>query len=222
MKKKISILICFVYLFLFPFAVKAQELNLKLENSEKLKKIEKDVSYKNIEKHPVISESIEIKDLTAYLNIKKEIIPLTSRLNQIYRGYIYQINSNYPGELDLIGAQILNGVSGSEGYINVEKSSATVIGTTLLSGFGFGFLTLGITFLVALGAMPFIYGNNHYENSKAKKEGINFKNQIPFSILKNGESLKFSTLVDQKETPKIKLTFRDINTQKIYSIIIDK
>ncbi len=166
------------------------------------------------------TDSAVLSDINPIENIEvtKNLIPLHSRLNKVYSGYQYTITNKNPFEIDILSGQITDGITGQMGYLNVEKSSAAAIGATIGGGFVLGFVSLGITFLVALVSTPFIYAGNHAANKKARNESLAYPNQVEIGILNSGESINVNTLVPIGQMSKLKLTFREFKTKEIYSL----
>jgi hypothetical protein len=61
--------------------------------------------------------------------------------------------------LELLHAEIVNGMNGQGAALGVQKSSAAAVGGTIGDGLVSGLVTFGITFLVALVASPAPDGN---------------------------------------------------------------
>ncbi len=152
------------------------------------------------------------------IDVVRNQMPLHSRLSKVYTGYQYTVTNKNPFEIDILSGQITDGINGQMGYLNVEKSSAAAIGATIGGGFVLGIVSLGITFLVALIATPFIYAGNHAANKKARNESLAYPNQVEIGMLNSGESININTLVPIGQNPKLKLTFREFKTKEIYSL----
>ena len=190
MKKILPVFLSLCILAIMPLTVKAEEIKGKIEQNQ----------------------------FSHYIEVTKSQIPLNSRLKKEYAGYSYTITSQYPGQLDLLVGNVPNGINGQVAYMSVEKSSAAAIGSTIGGGFVLGFVTLGISFLAALIATPFIYFSNNSANNKAKIEGLRFSNQIPTGSLNTGDTLSFTTLIPISQIPALKLQFREVQTSELYTI----
>ena len=148
----------------------------------------------------------------------KSQIQLHSRLRKQYTGYAYTVSNNTGEQLELLHAEIVNGMNGQGAALGVQKSSAAAIGGTIGGGLVLGLVTFGITFLVALVASPVIYAVNHHANTKAIAEGMPYSNQVPSGILGAGEVIQFNTLTPLNQTPQVKMTFRNLATNEIFSV----
>jgi DNA-directed RNA polymerase subunit H (RpoH/RPB5) len=152
------------------------------------------------------------------IDVSKTIIQLHSRLKKTYTGYKYVISNNSTDQLELLHAEVINGMNGQGAALGAQRSSAAAIGSVLGGGLVLGFVTLGITFLVSLVATPFIYAINHHGNTKTIEEGMGYSNQVPTGVMNTGDSLEFNTLAPISQTPQVKMTFRDLRTNEIFSV----
>lgn len=152
------------------------------------------------------------------IDATKSQIQLHSRLRKQYTGYAYTISNNTPDQLELMHAEIVNGMNGQGAALGVQKSSAAAIGSVLGGGLVLGIVTFGISFLAGLVATPFIYGINAHKNNKAIAEGMPYSNQVPTGIIPAGDSIQFNTLTPLNQTPQVKMTFRNSVTNEIFAV----
>jgi hypothetical protein len=124
-------------------------------------------------------------------------IPLSSKLRKDYDAYKVVVTSDYPNRLNLYSANINNGQAGSTAFGMVE-SSLTPAFLTFLLGFA-GFIVIGLPIIAV----------KSVRNKKARKESLQFSNQIPLRELAQGETLSFTALVPFGQKPDIVLTFKD-------------
>jgi hypothetical protein len=172
---------------------------------------------------PEIKSGVEItKQVLAVKDYQidaiKSPVPLNSRIGKAYSGYTFVVSNNSKEAVELLHAEIMNGVSGQSAALGAQQSSAAAIGATIGGGFLLGIVTFGITFLASLLATPFIYGANHHANTKATAEGVKFPNQVPTGIINPGENIQFACLTPIGQNPQVKMTFRNIANNELFSI----
>ncbi len=159
-----------------------------------------------------------VKVTAPQVDITQSTVELHSRLRKTYTGYAFVISNNSQVPIELLHGEVINGVNGQGAALGAQKSSAAAIGTTIGTGVVTGFLTLGISTAASLVASPIIYGANKHKNTKTIGEGVGFSNQVPIGALNPGDNAKFSTLVPISQKPQLKVTFKEISSNEIFSV----
>ncbi len=152
------------------------------------------------------------------IDATKSLIQLHSRLRKEFTAYAYTVSNNTGGEIELLHAEIVNGMNGQGAALGVQKSSAGAIGALIGGGLLLGIVTFGITFLAGLLASPIVYAVNHHGNHKAIAEGMPYSNQVPTGVMADGDSIQFTTLTPLNQNPQVKMTFRNLATNEIFSV----
>ncbi len=145
------------------------------------------------QKQAVVLDEDDAKDL---IRIANTPIVLDSKLGREYAGYKVSIVSEYPETLTVQHAQIINGVVGTQAYQAVK-------GTVAKSLF---FLLLPFLWIIAT---PISAAVVHSRNKKAKRESIQFNNQIPLTDMPYGSTTTFTALVPLGQTPQVHLSLKD-------------
>ena len=188
MNKVVIIIICFMLVSMPVLAIEGQA---------------------RVEKNIILSE---------YVDVDSKPFPLRSRFRKDYEASQYSIKNNFEHPLNIISADIKNGVDGHIAFYENKESS----GVALSSMWGIAILTciptVGITLIVAAVATPFVMIEDYVSNRRMKKESILFSNDIDRIILNQGDSVDFMTLSRVGKKPLIQITFRDMETGEIYSI----
>jgi hypothetical protein len=128
-----------------------------------------------------------------YIDVIKTVIPVNSKyLSKQYSGYKITLTSRYPNALNILGGQIIDGISGQQGYMNVEIDCSVD--------------TCWLPLLV------------YKENKKAKIESYKYSNQIPAGFLNSGDSFDIFTLVPIGSNPQIKMNFVDVTNNDYFTI----
>jgi len=128
-----------------------------------------------------------------YIDIVKTAIPINSKyLNKQYSGYKITITSRYPGTLNILGGQIIDGISGQQAYINTEVDCS-----------------------VDACWFPLVVNK---ENKKSKTESYKYSSQTPTGFLNSGDSTEIYTLAPIGSSPQVKMNFIDVNNNEYFTI----
>lgn len=149
------------------------------------------------------------------IDINLTQIPLHSKLKKEYKAYQYTIQNNGE-EINLVNARIINGSDGSIAYQAVNNGHP-IAKTWLVCGVT-GIFTLGLGWAVGVVATPFIWASSNINSMKAQKEANSYSNIINVGYFKKGDVITVKTLVPISQQPLLKLKFKDIKTDQLYSI----
>jgi hypothetical protein len=128
-----------------------------------------------------------------YIDVIKTLIPINSKyLSKQYSGYKITLTSRYPNSLNILGGQIIDGVSGQQAYLNVEVDCS-----------------------VDTCWFPMIASK---ENKKAKIESYKYSNQVPAGFLNSGDSFDLYTLAPVGSAPQMKMNFVDVTNDQYFTI----
>lgn len=152
------------------------------------------------------------------LVVQKQV-PLKSKLKKEYSGYEYKITNNSQSGINIINAQVVNGVDGNIGYNNVESGGGKSVGILWAICGPVGLITFGIGWAVGLIGTPIAWIIGNSKDKKAKKESIPYNNAMPLGVLNKTETLLYMTLVPLGATPQLKLSVYDEKTKNYQSFI---
>lgn len=144
---------------------------------------------------------------------------LKSRLKKNYTGYEYIVTNESSSKINIVNAQILNGVDGNIGYNTVEEGGGKAVGVLWAICGPVGIFTLGIGWLAGLVGTPiaWIVGNN--KDKKAKKESIPYNNVLTIGELAPKDSISVMTLVPLGAKPQLKLSVFNEKTKEYQSFV---
>lgn len=153
------------------------------------------------------------------ISVIQNQIPLKSRLKKEYTGHEYKITNESKSTINIVNAQIINGVDGSVGYNAVEEGGGKSVGILWAVCGPVGLFTLGIGWVAGLIGTPiaWIIGNN--KDKKARKESIPYSNIVPLGNIGKMESVSVMSLVPIGSKPQLKLSIYDEKTKDYQSFI---
>lgn len=141
------------------------------------------------------------------LDIQLNQTVLNSKLKKDFSGYEYIITNNFKEPINIVNAQIRNGIDGNLGYQKSEAEGA--IGVTWAIAGPVGLFTLGIGWIVGLIATPIVWVVQNNKNKKTKVESVAYTNIVPIGIINANESITVKTLVPIGSKPQLKLNIMD-------------
>lgn len=151
--------------------------------------------------------------------VEQKQIALKSKLKKEYNAYEYKITNNSKSHINIVNAQVLNGIDGNVGYNNVESGGGKSVGILWAICGPVGLITFGIGWAVGLIGTPIAWAVGNSKDKKAKKESIPYNNAVPLGILNEAETLSYMTLVPLGATPQLKLSIYDEKTKNYQSFI---
>lgn len=145
-------------------------------------------------------------------------VPLNSNLSKSYSGYEYTLTNNSKEKINVVNAQVVNGVDGNLGYTKSGNTTGSAIGITWAILGPVGLFTLGIGWLVGIVATPIVWIVHKNKDDKTRTESVTYTNMVPLGYINSGESVTVKTLVPIGSKPQLKMTVSDDKTKQFYSI----
>lgn len=137
----------------------------------------------------------------AVVTVSLQPVPVEAGLfEKKYQAYQVILQNTGPNPVQLLEAEMLNGLDGDEAY---EQSKKGLIGPTSFLGVT-GFVTTAI--------------RRKWRNNKARDEAGEYDRQLPPATLPVNQVLTFKTLVPKSETPKAVVTYQDTVTGETYQV----
>jgi len=149
-------------------------------------------------------ESICFANVQNDVSINLTQLSLNSKLRKDYKGYQYTIQNTGNEDINLINAQIINGVDGSVAY-STSSNNHPVAMVWAICG-PVGLFTLGLGWFAGAIATPIVWSVSNSNNSKARMESNSYPNIVNLGYLKKGDVITVKTLVPIGSQPQLKLT----------------
>lgn len=136
-------------------------------------------------------------DPSLCMDIQIEKIPVSSkRFIKEFEGYSISVTNKCSTPLNLLKADIVKGLSGSQAQQMVK-------GDLFGSYFWWGLIGAAVT---------------NSRNAKAEKEAIKFTSQLLTGILNVGDTIQTNTITSIGQKPEIKLLLMELKTKELYSV----
>ncbi len=136
------------------------------------------------------------------LSITYAPIPLKSRLlKKKFTGYKITVKNMGPGDVNILNADIKNGLSGEKAY---RENKRKLIGITSVLGVS-GFFTTALI--------------HHIQNSAAETEGKPFNNGFKEGILPVNDARSTESMIPQGQTPVVFIKLKDATTGIQYAVL---
>lgn len=167
----------------------------------------------------LLNISLPVFAITDKLSVTSNQSPLNSDLKKKYSAYEYTIVNNSPVQINVVNAQIVNGVDGNVAYNVAEQSVGSAVGVTWAIAGPIGLFTLGLGWIVGLIATPIVWVVYKNKDDKTRTESIAYTNMVPLGYISSGENVTVKTLVPVGSRPQLKLTIQDEKTKQLHSLV---
>jgi hypothetical protein len=146
-------------------------------------------------------------------------VPLNSNLSKSYSGYEYNISNNSKQRINVVNAQIVNGVDGNIGLGQSGNKAGSAMGVTWAIAGPVGLFTLGIGWVLGLIATPIVWVVYKEKDEKTQRESVAYTNMVPLGYINSGETVTVKSLVPIGSKSQLKLTVSDDKTKEFHSIV---
>ncbi len=157
--------------------------------------------------------AIKQEDIT----VKAEKQILKSRLKKEYVGYSYKITNNSKSTINIVNAQIVNGIDGNNAYSTVSTKGGKSVGILWAVCGPAGVFSLGVGWLVGIIATPIVLIVGNKKDKRTKKESTKYTNTILSSELTPGESVNAMTLIPKDAKPQLNISIYDKRSKEYQS-----
>lgn len=156
------------------------------------------------------------ENISDKIDVSLTQVPINSKLKKQYNGYKYTITNQANQDLNLVNAQVINGVNGSVAY-QATNDQHPIATTWAICG-PVGLITLGIGWVVGIVATPIVWIVSDSNSKKAQQESVSYPNIVSTGVVHKGEAITTDFLVPIGTKPQLKMTVQPENTKDLIFI----
>jgi hypothetical protein len=151
----------------------------------------------------------------SYLEVTQTVVPLEGRLTKRFQGLKITLKNRQGNYVEIVRGEVMNGVDGQTAYQMTDNSRARGFWTSLATaplgyvpyaGYGSGAISTAVN------------AGGSVSDQNTANSSYNKVKHFPNGVLSPNDEISIYTLVPLNERPQVKIIFRDLKTNEMFTL----